>query len=123
VARVDGILAAYYAHRERAMSPTSVHVSDGHRRVDRALHIGGTIVLGRASLHTTEAVVLRAYYLTLTPAHVTAAELAPDGDAGCDVVESFVDWRVMAVALGVASTTALRHWRDGRAKVQAALHC
>lgn len=121
VVSLDGMLVAYYTHRERAMSPRGAPADGHHERIDRGLHIGGTIVLGRASLSTVEAVTLRAFYLSITPAHVTAAEYAADMHAD-GVVESFVDWRKMGAALGVAPTTAMRSWSNGREKVRAALN-
>lgn len=117
---VDTVLAAYYATRERAASPHSMPIDGHHERIDRGLHVGGTLLLHRASLATIEAQVLRAAYLNLTPAHVTAAQYAADVHAE-GVVESFVDWRLMARMMAVPSTTAMRAFRVGRAKVRAVM--
>ena len=111
---VDGFLARWFRASEACASAPL----DG-RSTDRRFWSEHAVWVRASGVDATEERVLRAAFLHLTPVHVQACELSPDGDRS--VVDAFVDWSRLARALDLDRGAALAAFASGRRKVRRVL--
>lgn len=144
---IDAFLSRYFRASERRASPRTVSLetrADGGGTLEQAQHADAAYLWALAVMGTVERRltrahldVLRGYYLSLTPAHVSIVEQRVGGSGGRVVVgtlrpgdtplpaadlQSMCDWSALAAAVGLAGRfragEARRLWHEARDQVR-----
>lgn len=141
---LDAFLSRYYRASERRASPRTVSLetrADGGGTLEQAQHADAAYLWALAIMGTVERrlsashlEVLRGYYLSLTPAHVSIVEQRMSGrvvvgtlrPGDCPLpaadLQSMCDWSTLAAAVGLRgrfrACEARRLWHEGRDQVR-----